>query len=279
MEALLEAASEDTREDPDFDDPDDLDFSVDQDKVMRAAYAVFENEVSGMDHKMIAAHYASLFADLSAEAAGNATSNRSSMAKRNHAGETASSARAATSEKRFLNEEAGAVQRTPRKRKPPETFVAEPTKVNGSRKGEPERRPPVVVEAKQPRAFNKDRAARRKAAREEYIASLKSLADDTFVDLSWQTRKVVAVCAYARALEGGCGKLAAASIAGICARVDEKTVRRYVKTWLANEGFFHPLNWGMNRKSPCFLDDERIKLKASQWLRLNTGFKKGARLC
>ena len=273
----MQPTEEDAREDPDFDDPDDLDFSVDQEKVMRAAYAVFENEVSGMDHKMIAAHYASLFADLSAEAAGNATSNRSSKLK--HVGETSLAARAATSEKKFLHEEAGAVQRTPRTRKPPETFVAEPTKVRGSRKGEPGRRPPVVVEAKQPRKDNKDRAARRKAAREEYIASLKSLADDTFVDLSWQTRKVVAVCAYARALEGGCGKLAAASIAGICARVDEKTVRRYVKTWLANEGFFHPLNWGMNRKSPCFLDDERIKLKASQWLRLNTGFKKGARLC
>ena len=87
----MQPTEEDAREDPDFDDPDDLDFSVDQDKVMRAAYAVFENEVSGMDHKMIAAHYASLFADLSAEAAGNATSNRSSMAKRNHVGETTSS--------------------------------------------------------------------------------------------------------------------------------------------------------------------------------------------
>ena len=102
------------------------------------------------------------------------------------------------------------------------------------------------------------------------------MADDTFIGLSWQTRKVVAVCACARALECGCGKLAAASISAICARVDERTVRRYVKTWLANEGFFHPLNWGMNRKSPCFLDDKAIKLKASQWLRLNTGFKKGA---
>ena len=61
----------------------------------------------------------------------------------------------------------------------------------------------------------KERAARRKAAREEYIASLKSLADGTFVDLSWQTRKVVAVCAYARALECGGGKLSAASIAAI----------------------------------------------------------------
>ena len=109
MEALLEAASEDTREDPDFDDPDDLDFNLDQEKVMRAAYAVFENEVSGMDHKMIAAHYASLFADLSAEAAGNATSNRSSKLK--HVGETSLAARAATSEKKFLNEEAEGMSR------------------------------------------------------------------------------------------------------------------------------------------------------------------------
>ena len=110
------------------------------------------------------------------------------------------------------------------------------------------------------------------------MASLKRLADDTFIDLSWQTRKVAigAVCAYARALECGCGELAAASISAVCARVDERTVRRYVKTWLANEGFFHPMNWGMNKKSPCFLDDEEIKSKASQWLRLNTGLKKGA---
>ena len=60
MEVLLQAASEETREDPDFDDPDDLDFSVDQEKVMHAAYGVFEKEVSGMDHKIIAAFYAPL---------------------------------------------------------------------------------------------------------------------------------------------------------------------------------------------------------------------------
>ena len=38
---------EDTREDPDFDDPGDLNFSVEQEEVMHAAYEVFEKEVSG----------------------------------------------------------------------------------------------------------------------------------------------------------------------------------------------------------------------------------------
>ena len=60
-------------------------------------------------------------------------------------------------------------------------------------------------------------------------------------------------------------------------RVNERTVRRFVmiKEWLANEGFFHPMNWGANRKAPYFLDDEAISSKASRWLRINTGFKKG----
>jgi hypothetical protein len=58
-------------------------------------------------------------------------------------------------------------------------------------------------------------------------------------------------------------------------RVHERTVRRFVKEWLANEGFFHPMNWGAHRKAPYFLDDEVISSKASRWLRVNTGFKKG----
>ena len=69
-----------------------------------------------MDHKMIAALYASLFSNLSAEAAANVNSNRSSKLK--HVGETTLSARAATSERRFLDEEAGPVQRTTHTRKP-----------------------------------------------------------------------------------------------------------------------------------------------------------------
>ena len=58
------------------------------------------------------------------------------------------------------------------------------------------------------------------------MESLKNLADETFASLSWQTLKVVAVCAYARALGYGRGncKLAAASIASICEQVGERTV-------------------------------------------------------
>ena len=56
--------------------------NVDQEKVMHAAYEAFEKEVSGMDKKMVAAFYASLFSNLPAEAAANANSNRSSKLKR-----------------------------------------------------------------------------------------------------------------------------------------------------------------------------------------------------
>ena len=75
------------------------------------------------------------------------------------------------------------MRRTTRERKAPETFEASPTAVRGSRKAEPRRRPAAVVQSKHGRTFNKERAARRKAAREEYIcmASLKTLADETFM--------------------------------------------------------------------------------------------------
>ena len=43
MEALLQAASEDTREDPLFDDPDDLDFDEDMAQLMRQVYSAFKN--------------------------------------------------------------------------------------------------------------------------------------------------------------------------------------------------------------------------------------------
>ena len=69
--------------------------------------------------------------------------------------------------------------------------------------------------------------------------------------------------------------MSAAHVASMGSRVNERTVRRFVKEWLANEGFFHPMNWGANRKAPYFLDDEVISSKSSRWLRVNTGFKKG----
>ena len=113
---------------------------------MHAGYAVFEKEVSGMDHKMIAAHYALLFSYLSAEAARNANSNCSLKLK--HVGETTLSARAATLERRFLHKGAGLVQRATHTRKPPKMFMAGPTFLHGSRKGEPLGYKPPVFSAK-----------------------------------------------------------------------------------------------------------------------------------
>ena len=49
MEALLQAAEEDTREDPLFDDPDDLDYDEDMAQLMREVYSAFKSEVSGAD--------------------------------------------------------------------------------------------------------------------------------------------------------------------------------------------------------------------------------------
>ena len=68
---------------------------------------VFKKEVSGMDHKMIGAYYASVFSNLSAEAAANVNSNHSSKLK--HIGETTLPARAATPKRKCLEEEASLV--------------------------------------------------------------------------------------------------------------------------------------------------------------------------
>lgn len=47
MEALLQATEEDAREDPLFDDPDDLDYDEDMARLMREVYSAFKSEVSG----------------------------------------------------------------------------------------------------------------------------------------------------------------------------------------------------------------------------------------
>ena len=151
-----------------------------------------------------------------------------------------------------------------RVRKEPARFEAGPAQVHGPRNLDRAPQATAAPQAPPPPRTRPDnilRAARNKEAKAAYIDSLSKLADETFIDLSWKMRRVVAVCAYARSLECGCGKMAAASIASICSRVHERTTRRWVKEWLANEGFFHPMNWGMHRKAPQFLDDEEISSK------------------
>ena len=93
-------------------------------------------------------------------------------------------------------------------------------------------------QAAERRNDSKEWAARRKAAREKYMASLKRLTNVTFIVLScqWQTGKVVAVCARARAFECGWGRRTAAGISAICARSDGS----YAKACKARVRFANP---------------------------------------
>ena len=269
----------DTREDPDFLSGID-DFAVDEDmaKLMRDVYLVFQSEVSGAECKADAAKLMDLMSKLNAEAQGNTPVED----LRYHVGATTKAARAASSEKAFLSNDAAPVLRSRRERARPAFFEAGATRLNGSRKAEklPRRAascPPSNASRSPsgPRSYNVARALRRKEAREAYALSLLVLSDKTFVDLSWQQRKAVAVGTYADALSHGCAKTQAASVASMAARVSERHVRRIVKGWAMREGFFHPVNWGANRKVPFLLDDDFVRHKASQWLRVNSGFKKG----
>jgi len=273
----------DTREDPDFLSGID-DFAVDEDmaKLMREVYVAFQSEVSGAECKADAGKLMDLMSKLNAEAQGNTPVED----LRYHVGATTKAARAASSEKAFLSNDAAPVLRSTRERGKPAFFEAGATRVRGSRLAEklPRRAascPPSNASRSPsgPRSDNAARALRRKEAREAYALSLLVLSDKTFVDLSWQQRKVVAVGTYANALSHGCAKMQAASVASMAARVSERHVRRIVKGWSMREGFFHPVNWGANRKVPFLLDDDFVRHKASQWLRVNSGFKKGSLLC
>ena len=164
-------------------------------------------------------------------------------------------ARSATSQRAFLANDAELVTTGTRSRAKPSFFEAGATQVRGSRKLEKRPAPPRAascppVPRNSYRSDNAERARRRKAAEEAYAKAIEELADTTFLDLSWEQRRIVAVCSYARALACGCAKMSAANVASMAARVHERTVRRFVKEWLANayEGFFHPMNWGAHVK-------------------------------
>ena len=86
------------------------------------------------------------------------------------------------------------------------------------------------------------------------------MIEHTFLDTSWQQRRELAVFTYSNAMKHGCRKMEAALYASYAAQTDERTVRKYVKQYYENEGFFHPVNWGKNQKTPIFLDDEEVKL-------------------
>ena len=103
MEALLQAAEEDTREDPLFDDPDDLDFDEDMAQLMREVYSAFKSEVSGANLRADASKLKDMLADLQSAAQGNMP------LLRNHVGATTHAARAMMLERAFLDNDASPV--------------------------------------------------------------------------------------------------------------------------------------------------------------------------
>ena len=168
----------DTREDPDFLSGID-DFAVDEDmaKLMREVYVAFQSEVSGAECKADAGKLMDLMSKLNAEAQGNTPVAH----LRYHVGATTqpAAARAASSEKAFLSNDAAPVLRSRRERARPAFFEAGATRLNGSRKAEklPRRAalcPPSNASRSPsgPRSYNVARALRRKEAREAYALSL-----------------------------------------------------------------------------------------------------------
>ena len=133
---------------------------------------------------------------------------------RNHARATANTARAATSRERaFLANDAEPVATGKRSRAKPSFFEAGATRLHGSRKLENQPAPPRAASCPpvpRNRTGNAERARGRKASREAYAKAIEELADNTFFDLSWEQRRIVAVCWYARALSCGCAKMSAA---------------------------------------------------------------------
>ena len=133
-----------------------------------------------------------------------------------HAGVTTMAARAATAKEKAFLQNDGAVTTGKRSRTKPSRFEAGATRVRGSRQFEkrpsPSPRSSSCPPAPRSRTDNAERARRRKAAREAYAKAIEELADNTFVDLSWEQRRIVAVCSYARALSEGCGKMSAAHV-------------------------------------------------------------------
>lgn len=183
---------------------------------------------------------------------------------RNHEGATTTAERAARACKSFLLEGKDNILPTTsrRLRNAPERFVARPASCFARGAASTQERPPDTsgVPTRR-RDTHKARTEKRARARAEYVESLAAFSSDTHLHFSWDDRRNLCVCAYARAMEKGLGKMQAALHASIAARVDERTARRYVKKWLQNEGFFAPCNWGKNAKIPRVLEDEQIRKK------------------
>lgn len=117
------------------------------------------------------------------------------------------------------------------------------------------------------RARKKMRAQGRAERARRKLQVLVEKADEVFIEFSWLQRKQWAITTFVQALEDGYPRMFAYEIASVAARVDIATVRRYVKDWLSNDGFFTSANWGAHDYVPTFLRDEDIAEACREWWR------------
>ena len=263
----MESDSQDDSSDEDYwSEPDEPEASkIPQDV---AAAQLFSTPSAFDDLEALAENVLNLFQELSnayeprqGTRAGRPR-NPDREANRNHQGATTMAARAQAD---IAKLDAVAPVEGKRQRKKPDSFVAGSTQVRGSRQS----KEPALGLLTQPlppkRDSNKARAATRKAARDAFKAKLAEYSAATFVDFSWRQRRAFSICAYCEAIERGYPKMRAYEAGAIAGRVDERSVRRWVKDWLTNDGFLSPCNWGRNQKVPCFMEDEDIQLQSKMW--------------
>ena len=128
------------------------------------------------------------------------------------------------------------------------------------------------------RARRAHRARLRAEQSEARLAELAARGNREFVDFSWRDRRRIAICTYCIAASEGFSKKDAYEYAQVGARVEWRTVRRWVKEWLADEAFWSKFNWGAGEYTPDFLRDEDIKAASRQWW-LDHQPKKGKVAC
>ena len=135
-----------------------------------------------------------------------------------------------TPQRAFLANGACPVTTCKRLRSKPSYFEAGATRLHGSRKLEKRPAPPrdapcPPVPPNSVRSGNAERVRRREAARCAYTKAIEEPADKTFLDLSWEQRRIMAVCSYARALSCSCTKMSFRLIAPLTPYCDRGNVK------------------------------------------------------
>lgn len=115
------------------------------------------------------------------------------------------------------------------------------------------------------RKSNVDRAAYRAKKQAEEMLKLIEASNEVFLDFSMRLRRELAVSAFAKAREVGYEKTASWLMAGIAARVSDRTVRSWINDWVTHgDGFFTSCMSGCNRVAGN-LDEPDVKEACRQW--------------